>query len=154
MIFAPWCVETWSNHCFIRCIFMLWAIICWVHFFTVRWTVQSIYAIIRFSFFMIFCFVCNISASLVTCCMSNTADLLCQYIVHVWHCLFFFFLWVIFMALSNESILKVLCTVLGGYTENMSHDSGMTFIFYVWMLRTDLRTDEIHTDCPCLVVLW
>lgn len=70
-----------------------------------------------------------------------------------WHCFIFFFLWLIFMALSNESILKVLCTVLGGYIENMSHDSGMTFIFYVWMLRTDPRTDEIHADCPCLVVL-
>lgn len=53
------------------------------------------------------------------------------------------------LALSNESILKVLCTVLDGYTENMSHDSWSTFILYVWMLRTDRRT-----DCPCFVVLW
>lgn len=81
---------------------------------------------------MNFCFVCNFSASLVTCCMSNTADILCQCIVHGLALFFFFFLWLIFMALSNESILKVLCTVLGGYTENMSHDSGMTFIFYVY----------------------
>lgn len=53
-----------------------------VHFTADKWTVQSIYAIITgFRFFLM---IIAISASFVTCCMSiNTADFLCQCIVHV-----------------------------------------------------------------------
>lgn len=68
-----------------------------VHLTADKWTVQSIYAIItgfRFFFLMIIA----ISATFVTCHMSiNTADFLCQCIVHVlgiilFFCLFFKFL--------------------------------------------------------------
>lgn len=80
--------------------FLLNAICCHfnrkVHFTVDKWTVQSIYAIItgfRFLFLMI---IAN-SASFVTCCMSiNSADFLCQCIVHVlgiiFFCRFYFFL--------------------------------------------------------------
>lgn len=56
--------------------------------FTARWTVQSIYAIIMFPFLWLI--IVHFSASWVTCCMSNTADFLCQCIVHGWHYYFFF----------------------------------------------------------------
>lgn len=72
-----------------------------VHLTADKWTVQSIYAIItgfRFFFLMIIA----ISATFVTCRMSiNTADFLCQCIVHVlgiilFFCLFFKFLFGLF----------------------------------------------------------
>lgn len=50
----------------------------------------------------------HFSASWVTCCMSNTADFLCQCIVHVWHYYIFFFFFIISMALLNDLIYKAL----------------------------------------------
>lgn len=93
-----------------------------VHFFTVRWTVQSIYAIVFF--FMIFQ-----QVWLLVACLTQLT--FCVSVLYMfWHYVLFVFSFFgsFFMALSNESILKVLCTALGG----VSHDSLVDFLYSVY----------------------
>jgi len=87
-----------------------------VHFTSDKWTVQSIYAIITgFSFF--FNDYCD-SASFVTCCMFiNTADFLCQCIVHVLSIRLFFSLFV---------LLFCLCSLLGGIVWRVATSDRLT----------------------------
>lgn len=91
--------------------------------------------------------------------MSNTADFLCQCIVHVWHyyyyCFCFFssyfglFLFFTSMALSNEFLSpenrvqsSQLCLKV---CPKISGSGRFLFVLYVWKSRTDISLSLTHT---------